>query len=226
MITSVTKFILDSLRNQIITSKLKGGEKLNESSVSSELGISRPPLREAFRTLEQEHLIASIPRRGVYVTKLSTDNYEKVHETRQMIECHVIELLKAKNIRDLPEVKRVLKNVCKSPLPEASPEEKLGFIQSIDDFHIKLVDSVENEFLQHFYGIIRFNITRYSFLYLLESGAAEYFVDQHGQILNLIENGQFDEAKDYLRIHMNESWERMRQRLLTSDNPITEKSPA
>ncbi|MGA2464181.1 MAG: GntR family transcriptional regulator [Thermodesulfobacteriota bacterium] len=218
-IKSVTEFILENLRYQIMTFKLKGGKRLNESEVSSQLKISRPPLREAFRILEQEHFIKSVPRKGRYVNELSTDNYERIHEARVMIECYVIEVLKAKKIKELPEVEIALKNVHEPPLPTASPDEKLRFIESIDEFHIKLVGSVKNEFLTHFYGIIRFNITRYSFLYLLEKGAAKYFVQQHHKILDMIKKGQHDKARDFLRSHMNESWERMRKKL-TSDNSI------
>jgi len=213
LIKSAIEFAHESLRYQIIISNLKGGEKLVENEISSLLGISRSPLREAYRILEEEHFVTNVPRKGRYVTEMSVDNYEKVHETRMMLECYVVDILKARKVRELPHVETALKNFCTPPLGEANADEKLRFIESIDEFHIKLVESVNNEFLKHFYGIIRFNITRYNFLYLLEEGAAKYFVQQHHEILNLIKNGQYDKAKDFLRSHMNESWERMRRKL-------------
>jgi DNA-binding GntR family transcriptional regulator len=121
--------------------------------------------------------------------------------------------MKAKKISDLSQVEIALKNVPEIPLQTANSDEKLRFIESIDEFHIKLVESVGNEFLTRFYGIIRFNITRYSFLYLLDTGAADHFVQQHCTILDLIKKGQYDEARDFLRSHMNESWQRMREKL-------------
>jgi len=98
-IKSVTESILDNLRREILSFKLKGGDRLNEGEISSRLDISRPPLREAFQILEQEHLIMSIPRKGRYVAELSVDNYEKIHHARVMLECYVIEILKAQKIK-------------------------------------------------------------------------------------------------------------------------------
>lgn len=216
-IKSVTESILDNLRREILSFKLKGGDRLNEGEISSRLDISRPPLREAFQILEQEHLIKSIPRKGRYVAELSVDNYEKIHHARVMLECYVIEILKARKIKDLPEVEIAMNGVPEAPLQTSTSDEKLKFIESIDEFHIKLVESVGNEFLTRFYGIIRSNITRYSFLYLLESGAAEHFIQQHGTILDLIKKGQYDKAKDFLKSHMNESWQRMRKKLIHSE---------
>ncbi|UCB51463.1 MAG: GntR family transcriptional regulator [Deltaproteobacteria bacterium] len=43
-------------------------------TLSSNLGISRPPLCEAFRVLENEYLVLSIPRKGCYVTQVSMED--------------------------------------------------------------------------------------------------------------------------------------------------------
>jgi DNA-binding GntR family transcriptional regulator len=61
---SVTKSRVHPLRENIIIGEFAPGQKLNEIELSSRLGISRPPLREAFRLLENEHLVRSIPRKG------------------------------------------------------------------------------------------------------------------------------------------------------------------
>lgn len=86
---SLTRSILEHLRGQIITCQLRGGQKLNENQLSLEFNVSRPPMREAFQILEHEHFIVSIPRNGRYVTEISKRNYEKIHESRRMMECYV-----------------------------------------------------------------------------------------------------------------------------------------
>ena len=100
-ILGVTKSTVQYLREQIITGELAPGQKLSEMEISSNLGISRPPLREAFRILENENLVLSIPRKGCYVTQVSMEDCRHIYEAREMIECHAIELLKAQNVRDL-----------------------------------------------------------------------------------------------------------------------------
>ena len=62
------------------------GERLNEFSISERLGVSRFPVREAFRRLEAEGLVESLPRRGVRVVELNQHDLEVVREMRVALE--------------------------------------------------------------------------------------------------------------------------------------------
>jgi len=55
----------------IIKGEYKPGQKLKEEEISVRLGISRPPTREAFKSLEAEGLVVRKPRRGVFVTEMT-----------------------------------------------------------------------------------------------------------------------------------------------------------
>jgi len=65
----LTSRVADKIREFIILGKFKPGEKLVESKLAESLGISRQPIREAFRILELEHLITLIPRKGAYISE-------------------------------------------------------------------------------------------------------------------------------------------------------------
>ncbi|OGP87885.1 MAG: hypothetical protein A2157_10825 [Deltaproteobacteria bacterium RBG_16_47_11] len=214
---SLTRAILEDLRMQIITCELKGGQKLNENQFSSQLNVSRPPLREAFQILEQENFIVSIPRKGRHVAEISESNYEKIHEVRKMIECHVVDLLKAKNVRSLPTVDLALREVLKKPVPR-DDLEKWHLLQAADEFHVRLVDSVGNEVLSRFYGIIKFNVARYQYWLrvlcvpdLFRPDVAKSLIQEHCRIFSLIERGEYDEARECLRSHMDETWRLMKE---------------
>ena len=58
------------VRQRILAGAMKPGDRLREEQLASELGISRPPLREALRLLQSEGLVESQPRRGVIVSPL------------------------------------------------------------------------------------------------------------------------------------------------------------
>ncbi len=215
---SLTTSILEHIRGEIITFQLKGGQKLNENRLSSELEVSRPPLREAFQILEQEHLLVSVPRKGRFVAETSEENYEKIYEARKMIECYVIELLRAKNIRSLPQVASSITQTFKKPLPPDDPYEKLHYIEAIDDFHVKLVDSVKNAFLSHFYGTIRFNIYRYHYWLRILCAppsllpqAAKGLIQEHRRVLDFIQKGEYARANDALKSHMDAAWKLMKE---------------
>jgi len=70
-IKSIVDQTAKALEDMIIKGKLKPGQKVKEQEISTRLGISRPPLREAFKILEAEGLIRREPRRGVFVSELS-----------------------------------------------------------------------------------------------------------------------------------------------------------
>lgn len=59
------------IKSKIINGEIKPGEKINEYEFAKELGISRGPVREALRQIEQEGLVQYMPNRGCMVTKLT-----------------------------------------------------------------------------------------------------------------------------------------------------------
>lgn len=78
-IYGVVETVQRRLRQAIITGKLPPDHKLNEIELAQEFEVSRPPLREAFRKLENENLIVSIPRRGSYVAGMSKEDCEQIY---------------------------------------------------------------------------------------------------------------------------------------------------
>lgn len=69
--------VVEILRNEIIAGRFEPGERLIESALSTQLGTSRGPVREALRQLENEGLVMSFPYRGAVVLGVSD---EEVHE--------------------------------------------------------------------------------------------------------------------------------------------------
>jgi DNA-binding GntR family transcriptional regulator len=207
-IMGVTKSLVQYLRDRIIIGELRAGEKLNEAHLSLSLGVSRPPLREAFRILEHEHLVFNVPRKGTSVTEISIEDLQEVTQARQMIECCAIDLLKAKNIRDLPHVASALDAGLELFEPTSDDTEQyLIYIKAFADYHLKLVESCGNGWLIHFYQAIVFNLARYQFKYFNIPGTRETSLKDHRQVLNLIEAGDHDRAKEYLSSHINYTFE-------------------
>ncbi len=67
------------LEDMIIKGKLRPGQRIKEQEVSSQLGISRPPVREAFKILEAEGLIKREPRRGVFVSEVTKNDIWEIY---------------------------------------------------------------------------------------------------------------------------------------------------
>ena len=73
IVEDVTRY----LRNEIGSGKLKQGEKITERSLQQKWGISRSPIREALRILEQEGLVTILPRRGAFVSDITVDELKE-----------------------------------------------------------------------------------------------------------------------------------------------------
>ena len=205
---SVTNSIVEYLRGKIIIGELPGGQRLNENQLAPKLGISRPPMREAFRILEHEHVIVSIPRKGVYIKELSINDCQEVYQMREMLECYAVDLLRSKNISSLPEVSSALTSESGLLIPpDDDQDQRLKYLKIFADFHIKMVEAPGNNRLDYFYKSIQSTLYRYQFMYLSLPGAGPHSFEEHHHILNLITAGAYDEAKKSLKAHIDRMFE-------------------
>ena len=76
----------ERLRALIVEGTLAPGTRLNERELSERLGLSRTPLREAFRLLAAEGLLDQLPNRGVQVAALSRDDVRQAFEVMAALE--------------------------------------------------------------------------------------------------------------------------------------------
>ena len=203
-LTGVTASIVRYLRINIIEGKLQPGQKLNEVDLAEQLGISRPPLREAFRILENEHLIISLPRRGCYVTEVSIYDCRQIYKVRELIECGAIDYLKSNNIRELPEVTSAFKvaEQHSTALSDHIRTEEMEYQNPFPLFHINLVSSTNNSWLMRFYDKIAPTLARYQFMCFVPD-ILDKIQEEHKQILGLIKEGKYDSAKELLINHIN-----------------------
>ncbi|MEE9612195.1 MAG: GntR family transcriptional regulator [Desulfatiglandales bacterium] len=200
----VKEGVVQYLRAHIIIGELIPCQKLNEIELSSRLGISRGPLREAFRLLENEHLVASIPRKGCYVTEVSMGACRELFEAREMIECFAVDLLKERGIRDLPAVAEALEASADLPTPsDSDPYDKFEYLRAIADFHIKLIESAANSLLNHFFRTIFSSLARYQSMYVYVPGLMNTSQEEHKEILTLIKEGDYAQAKRALSLHIH-----------------------
>ncbi len=88
---SLSSDAADILRRAIFSGRLAAGARLNEARLSAEIGVSRGPLREALRSLEEEGVVVSSPHRGTYVATATAEEFAQVVAIRERIEPFVIE---------------------------------------------------------------------------------------------------------------------------------------
>jgi DNA-binding GntR family transcriptional regulator len=84
--TDLSYQVYSRIREMILKGDLKPGEKIPQEKIASTLGVSRMPLHKAFQMLENEYLVESIPRRGIFVRKPDLVKIMEAFECREGLE--------------------------------------------------------------------------------------------------------------------------------------------
>jgi len=91
---NLNRRVAEYLREEILWSgRFKTGQHIQEMEIAEQLDISRAPVREALRELEQQGLVTYLPRRGTYVAKFDHDDFIEIVDIRYMIESRVFETI-------------------------------------------------------------------------------------------------------------------------------------
>ncbi|MEU5839465.1 GntR family transcriptional regulator [Streptomyces diacarni] len=93
--TSTAERVAGILRGRIIEGGFRPGMRLAEEEIGRALGVSRNTLREAFRLLTHERLLAHELNRGMFVRKLTVEDLEDLYRVRRLVECAALRQLAA-----------------------------------------------------------------------------------------------------------------------------------
>jgi DNA-binding GntR family transcriptional regulator len=98
---------VDAIRTAIFSGELKLGQRVVETDLSEQLGVSRGPIREALRLLANEGLVVINVHRGTFVTKPTAEDVEEIYTLREVLENlalrRVVELATDEEIQSLEE---------------------------------------------------------------------------------------------------------------------------
>ncbi len=83
---SLTTLVQREIERQIVSGELAAGSKLNEAELAADLRVSRGPVREAFRALEQAGLVRTEKNRGVFVREVSIEEADEIYEVRAALD--------------------------------------------------------------------------------------------------------------------------------------------
>ncbi len=80
------EIVLEKIKKAIYEGSLRKEERLVESTIAENLGVSRTPVREALRQLESEGLVKNYPRRGAIVEGISIEDAREIYDLREVLE--------------------------------------------------------------------------------------------------------------------------------------------
>jgi DNA-binding GntR family transcriptional regulator len=129
---SLVALVRDSILRAIANGELLPGQRIVEGEVAQRLGVSRGPVREAARLLEQRGLFVSVPRRGFFVRQFEEKEIEDLYELREWIE---VAAVRAAAVRASAAEIRSLRLQHSEIVTAARSKAQSELIEAIIDFH-------------------------------------------------------------------------------------------
>jgi DNA-binding GntR family transcriptional regulator len=129
--------VLDSLHTRILNGQLAPGTRLLEVGLSQRLGVSRGPVREAIRQLEQQGLVEFFPHRGAIVVGVSDEEVGPIYDVRAVLEARAFaRATRSVTPADLAELNGLI-----DAMVEALDRRDYGAIVDLDlAFHGRVVE--------------------------------------------------------------------------------------
>src|ERR1700748_1490889 len=93
--TTLKAYLVEKIKDGIITGKYKPGDRLNETLLARQFNVSRIPVREALMQLQEQGLAMNHPRRGMFVNSLSEEDTQRINSLRIILESEAIKLCRA-----------------------------------------------------------------------------------------------------------------------------------
>ena len=172
--------ILETIRDSILKGTLKPGEKVAEPELAERFGISRTPIREAFRQLESEGYLTVIPRKGAVVTSLSERDVDEFYAIKSILEGYAARLaasqLSDKDIERLEAINDKLASL-------AAEGDVKSFFRVHNEFHELFIRAAGNEKLQELIDQVGMKFNRLRMASLSLPGRMEISVAEHKKII-------------------------------------------
>ncbi len=198
--------VFHRLREDILNGKYAVGSELREVTIGEELGVSRTPVREAFRQLELEGLIQIIPNKGAYVVGITDNDVRDIYMIRARLEGRAAAW--------------ATKNITKEQLEEleenvylAEFHVKKGHLEQIFDldnrFHEILYEAAGSKILEHQLKDYHQYVLRVRKRTLSSANRGPASNLEHEAILEAIKSGNEDEAERLAHLHMINAYKNM-----------------
>ncbi len=198
--------VFNRLREDILSGKYEEHEELKEVAIGEELGVSRTPVREAFRQLELEGLIQIVPNKGAYVTGITVKDVKDIYMIRSSLEGMCARLATENITRE--QLEELEENVYLASFHAAKGH--MEQMAELDNrFHHILYEACDSKMLQKLLQDFHQYVMRVrrKTLATKERGMASN--EEHQLIMEAIKDKNAAEAERLATLHMNNAYENM-----------------
>lgn len=198
--------VFRKLREDILNGRYNENDELREAAIAEELGVSRTPVREAFRQLELEGLIRIVPNKGAYVTGISPSDVADIYEIRSLLEglCArwATKKITKEKIEDMEEI------ILLSEF-HLSKEHYDQLIELDNRFHMQLYEACGSKMLIHLLKDFHQYVQKERQQTLSDRTRSAAAVEEHKSIMEAVRDGNAELAETLADEHICNAYRNM-----------------
>lgn len=218
---SMREEVYNTLLKWIMEGVLRPGEKILDKDLAERLGVSRTPVREALRRLEDKELIESAANRWTRVARISLKEPEKFYPIIWTLEelaiAESISLLDDEDFRQMEAINRSIQKATKDKDPVTASWADV-------EFHQVYITKSANDYLISILHDLKIKFRRIEVCYFGGVGSADESFQEHSRILDALKNRDLAEAQHLIRTNWQNSLKRLQTLNLAADSDESEAS--
>lgn len=203
------EYVFETLKKEILNLELKPGQPIGENEICARFDVSRTPVREALRRLQEQDYVRTVPYSGTYVSRINMDTI------RQMIYMRVaVELMVMRDYRRiatpmmLEEIRFLIrKQELLIEEPDFEPEQ---FYPLDGSMHAIWFEATHKGKLWEFIQDQQLHYSRYRMLDFVTETDFTRIIREHNKLLELLESGDDERLEEALKAHLYISMTRMK----------------
>jgi DNA-binding GntR family transcriptional regulator len=213
---TITDTLIDELREEIRSGKIKPGSRLRQLEVAERFGVSSTPVRETFTALEREGLLVSSPHRGVVVFRPTVEDLQETYDIRIPLEAVATErAVENMTDADLDALEDLLAQM------SASTTQPAQYNRLNVKFHRRIYSASQRPRLEKLIGELREASAAYLRFYSTLAPTADQTQQEHERIVEACRKRDVKAAARAIEAHLKNTVARVSAGLPDEDDPAS-----
>ncbi|MFD1861381.1 GntR family transcriptional regulator [Planococcus chinensis] len=202
--------VYDYLFNAIRSGDIKPGQTLTERGLAEKIGVSRTPVREAIRKLEEQGIVTHEPHKGVKVITLSEEKVAQLYDVRELLEGLAVRRLAE---CQTPQMIEELRGFIERAEKEAVENNIRELAEINSEFHLALARLSGNVYLETIMNMLQTQISLMMSASLSTSGRPLQNIEEHKGLIDAIRSGDGEFAESIAKHHVRKAREHAMKKL-------------
>lgn len=196
------------LVRELIFGRLQPGQRINETYLARQLGISRNPIREAVRRLEERGLLVAVPRKGTFVRTFLRRDIDEIFSFRMVVERFALEqALPQMTDADIDRIAGYVDAMVEA----AESDDEMRFVDNDLAFHLEICRLSKNRQTMHAFSNIQAEVQMLIMLSERQFPSLMEAATDHWPVVEALRARDTGKAVEALTHHIEDSWRHLRE---------------